>query len=147
VQIDIPDPITVPSTVADRRHEVTTFALTAGPVAAAFVLAGLGGPFDRPVLCPLRVMFGVPCPFCGLTTSFVDTAAGRLADGFAASPLGPLAFVAFVVVAAVTAMSLVRRRRVRLPSVRAGRWWEWSWVPIVLAMWVYQLTAGPWQVR
>lgn len=146
MHIDVPDPVTVPSTVADRRHEAAIFTLTAGPVSAAFVLAGLGGPFDRPVLCPLRALFGIPCPFCGLTTSFVETAGGRIADGFAASPLGPLAFVAFAAVAVVTAVLLWRRRRVRLPAVRAGRWLAWSWVPVVIAMWAYQLTAGPWQV-
>ncbi len=38
--------------------------------------------------CSFIVMSGLPCPTCGMTTSFADTVRGRLHDAFMAQPAG-----------------------------------------------------------
>lgn len=43
-----------------------------------------------PVLCPFRALTGLPCPFCGLTRSFVYTVHGQLPQAFGAHLFGPL---------------------------------------------------------
>ncbi len=47
--------------------------------------------------CPLRTMTGVPCPFCGLTTSVKATVGGHLWTALAANPAGLVIVVAAVV--------------------------------------------------
>jgi len=75
--------------------------------------------------CPLRTLTGVPCPFCGMTTSVEATVHLRFTDALAASPAGILA-VAFAI------FLLVRRpESVRIP---------WVVVFVALAlMWAFQL--------
>jgi hypothetical protein len=46
--------------------------------------------------CPLRTLTGVPCPFCGLTTSVEAVMRGDAHAAFVANPFGLLA-VAFAI--------------------------------------------------
>mgnify|MGYP002778380261 CR=1 FL=1 len=41
-------------------------------------------------ICTFKNVFGIPCPGCGLTRSFVAIARGQWAESFAWHPLGPL---------------------------------------------------------
>lgn len=50
-----------------------------------------------PVLCPFRLLTGLPCPACGLTRSWVYLAHGQVGESFAAHPLGPATVLAAVV--------------------------------------------------
>jgi Protein of unknown function (DUF2752) len=50
-----------------------------------------------PVLCPFRLLTGLPCPTCGLTRSWVHTAHGDLAAAIADHPVGPLVLLLAVV--------------------------------------------------
>jgi hypothetical protein len=61
-------------------------------LAAAAVLPAL--PAHPPLLCPLKTITGVPCPFCGMTTSVEATVHLRFGDALAASPAGVLLVVA-----------------------------------------------------
>ena len=75
-------------------------------------LLGLG-----PDACAARVLLGVPCPVCGLSTTAVELAHGHLGPALAADALG----VAFLVVVAVlAALQLARTfgvgRATRLPT-------------------------------
>ena len=62
--------------------------------------------------CPLRTLTGVPCPFCGLTTSVEAVMRGDLHAAIAANPFGLVA-VAF----AVALLLRPRWQRVSIPTV------------------------------
>jgi hypothetical protein len=81
--------------------------------------SGWGGP-----PCPLRSITGIPCPFCGMTTSVTAAVHGHLGDALAANPLGIVA-----VVLAAAAWVIPRRRRVRVPdfAVYAALAAAWAW--------------------
>jgi hypothetical protein len=39
--------------------------------------------------CTVRLLFGIPCPSCGMTTSFAYLMRGQLGDAVRANPAGP----------------------------------------------------------
>src|SRR3982751_3562109 len=59
--------------------------------------------------CMFHNLFGVDCPFCGLTRSFVSLAHGQIGRAFEFHPAGPLLFVAMLVFIASVAYVTVRR--------------------------------------
>ncbi|MDF1595390.1 MAG: DUF2752 domain-containing protein [Acidimicrobiia bacterium] len=83
-------------------------------------------PMELGVLCPLRAVTGVPCPFCGMTTSVTATVHLDLAEAFVANPAG-------IVAVGVALFLLIRRPT----SVRVS-------MPFVLvslgAMWAFELS-------
>ena len=92
-------------------------------LAAAVVLPAVSA--HPPLLCPLKTITGVPCPFCGMTTSVEATVHLHLGDAVAATPAGVLLVVAAIVL-------LFRRpKAIQLP------------LPLVFAvlalMWAFQL--------
>ena len=75
--------------------------------------------------CVLRTFTGIPCPFCGMSTSVKETVRLQLRAAWDANPAG----IAAVLAAAV--LIVFRPRRLRLPALL---------VPTVLAaMWAFQL--------
>jgi hypothetical protein len=42
---------------------------------------------DPGILCPVRTLTGVPCPFCGGTTVFMELGAAHPAKALAANPV------------------------------------------------------------
>lgn len=83
-------------------------------------------PGDPGLPCPLRALTGVPCPFCGLTTSVKALLRGDGHAALAANPFGLLA-VAF----AIALIARPRWARLRLPVVVV--------VAGVGASWLFQL--------
>lgn len=77
-----------------------------GGLVLAHLPAGVGLP------CPLRTLTGVPCPFCGVTTSVRQLFLGRLHAAVAAAPLG-------LVVVALAAATLLRLAPATLRIPRA----------------------------
>ncbi len=55
-------------------------------------------------------MTGVPCPGCGLTTSFAHMAHGHLLSGFTAHLMGPMLFVMTLFVALFSPYAIVKKR-------------------------------------
>jgi hypothetical protein len=65
-------------------------------------------PHDPGLPCPLRTLTGIPCPFCGLTTSVKATMRLDLHAAFLANPFG--------IAAVVTAIVLLLRPKWRTAS-------------------------------
>lgn len=77
------------------------------------------------VPCLLRTFTGVPCPFCGMSTSAKETIRLHLRDAWAANPGGVIAVLVAVV------LIVLRPSKMRLPALL---------IPAFLAaMWVFQL--------
>ncbi len=96
-------------------------------------------------VCPLREVTGVPCPFCGGTTSATALADGRVAEALAANPFVPalavaLAGVLLLVVARALGWAAPPRSwprdRQRTAALAAGA--------LVAASWVVQLVRYDW---
>jgi hypothetical protein len=129
-----------PSSVPERLA-MTAAALVPAAIAYPAVHAATG---FAPV-CPLREVTGVPCPFCGGTTSATALAGGRLSDALAANPFVPVLAVALAgVLLLVAARALGRvapprswpQGRQRTAALAAGA--------LVAASWVFQLVRYDW---
>ena len=83
-------------------------------------------PVHPPLLCPLKTITGIPCPFCGMTTSVEATVHLHFGDAVAATPAGVLLVVAAIVF-------LVRRpaAAVRVPLAVV--------FAVLALMWAFQL--------
>lgn len=106
---------------------------------AAMVVGGVGwAQFGDPeiVLCPLRAVTGVPCPFCGMSTSTLAAARGDIVGSVAANPAGPILLAA---VALAWVPGLVGRLRMRGVLARWGprtAFMPWAALPM---LWLWQL--------
>ncbi len=75
--------------------------------------------------CLLRTFTGVPCPFCGMSTSVKEAVRLQLREAWTANPAGIAAVLAAVL------LIVFRPRRMTLPVVM---------IPAILAaMWIGQL--------
>ena len=88
------------------------------------VLAHL--PDDVGVPCPLRTLTGVPCPFCGVTTSIRQVFLGRFHAAVAAAPLGLV-----VMAGALATLLRLTPSELRIP--------RWALVAGLGAEWVFEL--------
>ncbi|WP_441245730.1 DUF2752 domain-containing protein [Kitasatospora sp. McL0602] len=89
--------------------------------AAALAVARLHDVHDPGVLCPLRLLTGVPCPFCGSTTVFIEAGHGHPLAALAANP------VTVAALAALALAPLAPRLRVRRPLVLLGAALALAW--------------------
>ncbi len=72
-----------------------------------------------PVLCPFRLITGLPCPGCGLSRSWVAVGHGDIHQAFAYNAFGPIsmAFVASLVTVVLVLTVVARHRLARVESV------------------------------
>ncbi|NVB80590.1 MAG: DUF2752 domain-containing protein [Kofleriaceae bacterium] len=59
----------------------------------------------------MHAAFGIDCPMCGMTRSFVALAHGDIGAAFRFHPAGPLLFVAMVALVVAVAITAARRAR------------------------------------
>jgi hypothetical protein len=60
--------------------------------------------------CPFHWFTHLPCPACGLTTSFCYVGKGNLLKAFQTHPLGPLFFSLNIFVAIYAILSMIKKR-------------------------------------
>jgi Protein of unknown function (DUF2752) len=77
------------------------------------------------VTCPLRALTGVPCPFCGTTTSLRELTQFDVLGSLAANPVGVLAAIALL------AIFFARRTHIRVPILLL--------IGLPLVLWLYQM--------
>lgn len=77
---------------APRASAIRFGAVAVASVAAAWVHEN----HDPGALCPLRRMTGVPCPFCGSTTVFMEAGAGHWSAALTANPVTVVAALVFL---------------------------------------------------
>jgi hypothetical protein len=109
------DASTRPQAGAAQEDQLLRYAIPAALV-LAFVLKEEW--LDAlPALCLTKRMFGIPCPGCGLTHSWVAAAHGEFAASLAANPFGLLLMLA------ASAWLLLRALRIqpRAWQVRCAR--------------------------
>ena len=87
------------------------------------------------VPCPLRLLTGVPCPLCGMTTGVTATLAGDLSAAAAANPFSLVVVLLAAGLLSTAAISIARRRPPRpdaslavpLPLLAAAGLVSWIW--------------------
>lgn len=117
--------------LAASAHGPLGVALRLGGMSVAAVLASLVHRVHDPgILCPVRALTGVPCPFCGGTTVFMELGAAHPARALAANP---------VVLAGAIGLATA-------PLGSGRRWWAinprtrvWILGVVVGLSWVWQL--------
>lgn len=135
-----------------RLHRIFLILCFGGPLLASFLLplppadgdAVRAQPYDIPC-CMFRSLTGLPCPFCGLTRSFVSLSHGRWREAFLFHLLGPLVYAGFL--AGVLAGVISWRRAVDPAAPPAGRspgfWAAWTVAGIFVAAWIAKFALIP----
>lgn len=120
--------------LAPRRRLPTSEGIALAGVGAVVVARALAPDRieDGPVICPFRLLTGLPCPGCGLTRSWVYLAHGQWGDSFVAHPFGVVAVA--LVLALVVAVVAARVRRGPAPDL--GAQVRRPWLAILLGAWV-----------
>ena len=96
-----------------------------------------------PETCTARMQFGIDCPGCGLTRSFIHLAHGNLADAW---QLQPLSFAIFAYAVFQIPLAILHLRHVQPDWLATStRWNSIILIALVLALglrWVWRLLAG-----
>jgi hypothetical protein len=102
------------------RLRIPGAALLAVGLLLAHLPAGVGLP------CPMRSLTGLPCPFCGSTTSVRDTFGGHVGSAFAVAPLGLLS----IAVAVLAVLGLLPKKLALHPAILGT---------LLLGEWLFEL--------
>lgn len=92
--------------------------------------------------CFFHQMTGLPCPTCGMTTSFAHTVRLHFYEAFVAQPFG---FLACLITASLIPASLVLMRRrvpwMKVMTSRGSNTVMYVLIVFFLAAWVYKIWA------
>ena len=115
--------------------------MSVGP-ARRIYLPGLSVPM--PETCMLHARFGLDCPGCGLTRSFIHFAHGRLLEGISLNPAGIaiFVFVAAQVPAAAIRFALGRSSRIAILWSRCNELALIVLPMLTLIQWLVRLSIG-----
>jgi hypothetical protein len=73
---------------------------------------------DGPVLCPLALIVGMPCPGCGITRAFCFATHGRFREAFGYHALWPLILAYFAFLWGYQLAECVKGEPPKLPTYR-----------------------------
>lgn len=112
------------------------------------VVRGWGA--QLPESCSMYARFGINCPGCGLTRSFVHMSAGEIGKALKVNPVGIVGYLFLLMqIPIASALLLSPEKRVRWISRRWERtivWanqWALVWLMIALCVqWVFRLLLG-----
>lgn len=133
---------------AMRAHHRLMLVLSVGAILAAFLLEvrsdgrvqvpGLPQ-FPLPATCGSRVWFGVECPGCGLTRSFIHLAHGEWQASLRVHRLGWL--LALVVLAQIPyRLVALSRPEEYAMGRRAAQWFGYGMAFLLVANWLLKVT-------
>jgi hypothetical protein len=91
-----------------------------------------------PQTCACRAIFGIPCPACGLTRSFVHLAHGRIVESWQAHHFGWLLAGAVLLQFPYRLAALRRPQRQILPR-HFTRWFATIVIALLVANWIFVL--------
>ncbi|MFI5381258.1 MAG: DUF2752 domain-containing protein [Tepidisphaerales bacterium] len=90
--------------------------------------------------CQFERQFGVPCPTCGMTTSFAYFVRGRIGPSLYVQPMGTLlAFVSSMVFCAGLYECLTGRALHRLLRMAAAGYYLWIAFGLLIAAWAWKI--------
>ncbi len=90
--------------------------------------------------CGFLVITGIPCPSCGLTTSFSHMAHGHIWLAFVTQPFGFVLFLLFIYMWVMSGYAIVRK--IPFSLVTGSRTMEWIQVILLIIMmlaWIYKI--------
>lgn len=91
--------------------------------------------------CYFRAITGKPCATCGLTTSYCHVARGQVAEAARSNPAGIVLFPLTALIAVLALVGVILDRTLIEPFLALGGAKAWMViVPLVAALWVWQLT-------
>jgi hypothetical protein len=88
-----------------------------------------------PILCPLALLLGLPCPGCGLTRALCYATHGRFGEAFGFHPLWPFLLAYFAFLCGYQIEEIRRGSPPKLPTSRIGG----TALLILLGFWVVRL--------
>ena len=88
-----------------------------------------------PVLCPLVLITGMPCPGCGITRAFCFATHGRLGEAFQYHPLWPLILAYFTFLWIYQLVEVVKGQPPKLPTYRIAA----GAIFVLLGFWAVRL--------
>ena len=83
---------------------------------------------------------GIPCPTCGMTTSYALAADGRLGASVVNQPAGALLALATAMALIVGVHTAITGASTHLLLLRLWRWWmAWMLIGILVGAWIWKL--------
>lgn len=95
--------------------------------------------------CTFHALTGLPCPACGLTTSFTYMARFEIKKAFLTHPFGALLFISLVGLFFFSIINLFRRKNLNLKRIN---WSKVGYIIFILVSlsWIYKLVTTIWKI-
>jgi len=131
------------------REERRSAMAAAIAILAVLTLAAILTPDERGIgthqqiglpPCMTETIFGIPCPFCGMTTSFSHMAHGQVTQAITVQPAGALGFVVSATLALALLVAVATGKSPTLWKTTKQSPWPYAIGAIVIATaWVYKI--------
>jgi len=127
------------------------FLMASAVIVCSFVMSAEGAatvrapwfPIQMPETCMSRRLWGIDCPGCGLTRSFISMSHGEFARAFSFNVAGPIVYLFVFVQIPWHAFQMFRLWNFKRP-IESG----WLYVPlfsmsaVILSQWLWRLCRG-----